>query len=310
MFRTHWELRDGLAQYLYSAFESQSRTGVPVARALVVDSPADTETWAIDDQFLLGDALMFAPAAVDGNPESTSRLVYFPATAPSWHPWFDANTSASAIAIASASASASSGNATTYAPGTWATVPTPIMTAPLFVKGGVPVPFRRRGGDGGDRAATDDYTTTLELLVWSPPPASLSRAPACATAATAWSEIYDDDGESFRHASHGEYWRARAGFAHCRSSSSSNSTQLLLRLQVSHAHERFAAAHANVRWVVRGVASAPARVACNAAAATGSNVGAVALAPRWTHAPGTQELHVSVAGGSSSPSCSVHIAAS
>ena len=84
------------------------------------------------------------------------------------------------------------------------------------------------------------------------------------------------------------------------------SAQLLLRLQVSHAHERFAAAHASVRWVVRGVASAPARVACNATADPGSAVGAVALAPRWTHAPGTHELHVSVAGGSSSPSCSVY----
>ena len=62
MFRTHYELRAGLQQYLYSGYESQSRTGVPLARPLVVDSPEDAQTWRIDDQYFLGDALMVAPA--------------------------------------------------------------------------------------------------------------------------------------------------------------------------------------------------------------------------------------------------------
>ena len=35
MFKKHYDLRAGLANYLYSAFEAQSRTGIPLARALV-----------------------------------------------------------------------------------------------------------------------------------------------------------------------------------------------------------------------------------------------------------------------------------
>jgi hypothetical protein len=61
MFKKHYDLRTGLADYLYSAFEAQSRTGLPLARALVVDSPQDVVTWRIDDQYLLGDALMYPP---------------------------------------------------------------------------------------------------------------------------------------------------------------------------------------------------------------------------------------------------------
>ena len=64
-FKTHYNLRKGLATYLYSAFESQGRTGLPLARALVLDSPDDPGTWSVDDQFLIGDALMFAPAGMD-----------------------------------------------------------------------------------------------------------------------------------------------------------------------------------------------------------------------------------------------------
>merc|ERR1719446_1137768 len=87
MFKKHYYLRNGLSNYLYSAFEVQSRTGIPLARPLVVDSPEDHETWRIDDQYLIGDALMFPPAGMD-NPISTTRRVYFPRTAISWHSWF------------------------------------------------------------------------------------------------------------------------------------------------------------------------------------------------------------------------------
>ena len=50
------------------------------------------QTWAIDDQYMLGDALMMAPAGMDRT-NGASRDVYFPDTAPSWHPWFDNSTS-------------------------------------------------------------------------------------------------------------------------------------------------------------------------------------------------------------------------
>lgn len=105
-FKTHYDLRKGLATYLYSAFEAQSRTGLslspararaarslslththslthpntciagmPVTRALVMDSPDDTDTWHVDDQFMIGSDLMFAPGGMEQS-TATSRSVY------------------------------------------------------------------------------------------------------------------------------------------------------------------------------------------------------------------------------------------
>ena len=123
MFKKHYSLRAGLKAYLYSAFEKQSRTGLPLARPLVLDSPNDQATWTIDDQYMIGDSLMFPPAGMAG-PTSTKRTVYFPHTAQSWHSWFQ--------------------NATAYKPGQMVEIDTPIMTAPLFVKGGVPIVYKQR----------------------------------------------------------------------------------------------------------------------------------------------------------------------
>ena len=200
-FKKHYDLRKGLATYLYSAFEAQGRTGLPLARALVMDSPEDSHTWSVDDQFLIGASLMFAPAGMD-KPKSTSvvRSVYFPPTATSWHPWF--------------------ANATKYTPGRVTSVPSPILDAPLFVKGGSVVPFQRPGSE----------EHVLELVVF---------APATCTDGIAWSSVYDDDGETTRYKTQGEHWRGRAGYA-C------NATHHALHFEVVHA--TFATQWSAVRW--------------------------------------------------------------
>jgi hypothetical protein len=41
MFKKHHDLRTGLASYLYAGFEAQGRTGLPLARPLLLDSPDD-----------------------------------------------------------------------------------------------------------------------------------------------------------------------------------------------------------------------------------------------------------------------------
>ena len=256
MFKRHYDLRAGLHDYLFSAFEKQSRTGIPVARPLVLDSPGDKETWSIDDQYLLGDALMFPPAAMS-SPTDTSRRVYFPRTAGSWHLWFD--------------------NTTTYAPGTWATVLTPIMIAPLFVKGGVPVPFRSADSRDGEKA-TAATAAAIELVVWAAPTAA-PTAPCTAFSATdhAWTELYDDDGETTRYKLHSEYWRARAGFASCAAGS-----QLSLRFELLHSG--YATANQRVEWRVRQVSAAPSHVDC------GDGLQEV----EWSFDPDLQQLRVPV----------------
>ena len=63
-----------LVPYLHSAFVRYHREGVPPFRALVMDHPQDPRTWAVDDQFLVGESLLVAP--VVGN--ALEREVYLP----------------------------------------------------------------------------------------------------------------------------------------------------------------------------------------------------------------------------------------
>jgi alpha-glucosidase len=69
------ELRYELLPYLYTAFWQASRSGLPVMRPLALAFPGDLRTYSLDDQFLLGDALLAAPI---GRPGQYSRPVYLP----------------------------------------------------------------------------------------------------------------------------------------------------------------------------------------------------------------------------------------
>ena len=69
------ELRMRLIPYLHAAFVRYQRQGLPPFRGLVMDYPEDASTWTIDNQFLMGDALMVAPAFAG----EAVRSVYLPA---------------------------------------------------------------------------------------------------------------------------------------------------------------------------------------------------------------------------------------
>ncbi|MBE5040878.1 hypothetical protein [Ructibacterium gallinarum] len=62
--------------YLYSIFVCYNKTGKPPFRALVCDYTNDTVTYDIDDEYMLGDALLIAPIY--------DRRVYFPESR-----WYD-----------------------------------------------------------------------------------------------------------------------------------------------------------------------------------------------------------------------------
>ena len=257
MFKKHYSLRAGLKEYLYSAFEKQSRTGLPLARPLVLDSPDDQNTWSIDDQFMIGDSLMFPPAGMAG-PTSTTRTVYFPYTAQSWHSWFH--------------------NATSYKPGELVEIDTPIMTAPLFVKGGTPIVYKQQHeevrGLEFPRAFlsvrpelefnAQEGDGTLELHVWMPHTTDCSNDSG--DSHVQWSEIYDDDGETTRYKTHGEHWRARAGFGTVRCSKSTRSsgkTGGSISLHFETSHSGFAVSHKRVEWVIRELSDTVRRVVCS-----------------------------------------------
>ena len=77
------KLRQRLLPYLYSAFEECHRTGAPILRPLLFEYPGDETTYTMDDEFLVGDALLVAPIT---KPGVEHRHVYLPQGA-WWHLW-------------------------------------------------------------------------------------------------------------------------------------------------------------------------------------------------------------------------------
>lgn len=69
------KLRQRLLPYLYTLFEECHRTGAPILRPLLFEYPKDETTYAADDEFLLGDALLVAPIS---RPGIEHRHVYLP----------------------------------------------------------------------------------------------------------------------------------------------------------------------------------------------------------------------------------------
>ncbi|MEO8623496.1 MAG: TIM-barrel domain-containing protein [bacterium] len=112
--RSALELRMKLVPYLHSAFVQYNRTGLPPFRPLVMDYPDDAQTYAIDDQYLMGDSLLVAPM-VAGKAE---REVYLPKGE-----WFDFWTSLRQEG------------------GNKITVRAPLEQIPLYVKSGSVLPL-------------------------------------------------------------------------------------------------------------------------------------------------------------------------
>lgn len=112
--RTLLQLRMSLVPYLYAAFNAYRVTGLPPVRALVLDWPADTRVRTIDDQFMVGPALLVAPLFVG----ETQRSVYLPAG-----DWYDFWTREK------------------FTGPTTITVSKPLEQIPFFVKAGTVLPW-------------------------------------------------------------------------------------------------------------------------------------------------------------------------
>jgi alpha-D-xyloside xylohydrolase len=78
--RAVMEFRMRLIPYIHAAFVRYHRDGLPPFRAVVMDYPNDPRTWGVDNQFLVGESLLVAPAFT-GEP---SRNIYLPEG-----DWFD-----------------------------------------------------------------------------------------------------------------------------------------------------------------------------------------------------------------------------
>jgi alpha-glucosidase len=104
-----------LLPYLYSLHRAASTNGSPVVAPLLFYFPQDENTYAEDQEFMLGPSLLVAPVSVEG---ATSRAVYLPAGVN----WIDVHTGAS------------------YSGGQQITAAAPLERIPLFAREGAIIP--------------------------------------------------------------------------------------------------------------------------------------------------------------------------
>jgi alpha-glucosidase (family GH31 glycosyl hydrolase) len=102
-----------LKPYLYHYAEIASQRGLPIVRPLFLNYPAESETYALEDEYLLGDEVLVAPVI---QPGQTERRLYLPADA--WRDYW-------------------SGEG--YAGPGWVTVAAPLHRVPIFIREGAAV---------------------------------------------------------------------------------------------------------------------------------------------------------------------------
>ena len=74
-YRIAIEQRYRLLPYLYNLFHEAAVNGSPIIRPLFYHYPQDPAVYAVEDAYLVGEALLTAPISVEG---ATSRAVYLP----------------------------------------------------------------------------------------------------------------------------------------------------------------------------------------------------------------------------------------
>lgn len=124
--RKFLKLRYALLPFLYTTIEEAHRTGVPLFRPLVLNFQDDYNTVNLDDQFMVGDALLAAPVVRAAQRE---REVYLPAGT-----WFDYWTGQRLDG------------------GRMLRVDAPLDHLPLYVRGGSIVPSTQPMNHTGEKA--------------------------------------------------------------------------------------------------------------------------------------------------------------
>jgi alpha-glucosidase len=111
-------LRYRLLPYLYNLFREATLDATPIMRPLFWEFPDDAHGYTVNDQFLLGPALLVAPVLRQG---ARQRAVYLPAGAE----WYEFGTGRQ------------------HAGGQFVTVAAPLDTIPLFVRAGTILPMTK-----------------------------------------------------------------------------------------------------------------------------------------------------------------------
>ncbi len=135
IFRQYDILRYRLIPYIYSQAIVSSKTGKPMARALILEYPDDRNLWYIDDQYMFGDSILIAPV-LKPLKESNIRSLYLPKGI-----WIDYWTK---DVIESS--------------GMWVDRKVDLKTMPMYVKAGSIIPY------GEERYSTNDEIGKIDLI--------------------------------------------------------------------------------------------------------------------------------------------------
>lgn len=151
--------RYSLLPYLYSLFYHAHVSSQPVMRPLWVEFPDDLETFAVEDEYMLGNALLVHPVTA---PQTTMIDVFLPGSNEVWY------------------------NSKTFAywkGGCAVKVPVTLDTIPVFQRGGSVVPVKTTVGKSTGWMTDSPYGLRVALN----------------TQGSAVGELYLDDGHSFQY---------------------------------------------------------------------------------------------------------------
>lgn len=73
--KKYMELREKMRPYIRGIMSEAHQKGTPVMRPLFYSFPQDTDSWAVEDEYMFGDSILVAPILTKG---SKSRKVYLP----------------------------------------------------------------------------------------------------------------------------------------------------------------------------------------------------------------------------------------
>lgn len=129
----HHELRPYIKSYTYRA----TQDGVPLLRAMILESPNDTASYELADQYFFGEAFLVAPIVT----QSARRSVYFPSEGTKYIEYFN--------------------KTRIYSGGKAANITAGIDRVPVFVRAGSIIP--RGDTYKGNNKWTRNWSPKLEL---------------------------------------------------------------------------------------------------------------------------------------------------
>jgi alpha 1,3-glucosidase len=136
--RTAIRRRYAYLPYIYSVFQESTRTGKPINRPLWFEFPKDKATFGLEQEFMLGDALLIKAVAAE---HQTSTNVYLPQGAV----WYDV------------------ADGKQLKGGVHTTLDTPLDRLPILQRGGTIVPKRERARRSSAAMENDPFTLVVAV---------------------------------------------------------------------------------------------------------------------------------------------------